>query len=115
MQDRVAQCSERSVVHKGSLHSGVAEWGCSKRVSIRSLAGQLLAPEIFVGSRPVERVIRHRRRNLGNSEDVLAKVAEHLVGLSGDAVARHASGLAEEEECAALLLVGERVALAARE
>ena len=59
--------------------------------------------------------LAERRRELRDAGDVILEVAEHLVRLAFRRVARDALAFAEEHERAALLGVGHRVLLSARE
>src|SRR5262249_24393072 len=75
----------------------------------------LLEPKVLIGSRPIEHHVPKGWYDLRDTDDMLAEVAEHLIGRAGHAVTLHTPGLPEEEQRAPLLSIGEGVALAAGE
>ena len=115
MADRVLDVSKRAVVHEGRLHGDVAQWRRAKLVAVGRIPADLLAAEVLVHSWSVEEVVGHQRRNLRRTDNVVLEIAEHLVGLGGDAVALDALCCAKEQQRALLLVVAQGVVVAARE
>jgi hypothetical protein len=94
---------ERAIVHERSLDRDVAERGSPKLVSVGGIPGEVLAAEVFVGSRPVENIIGVSRNELGDSDCMLAKVCEHFARSGGCGMALHTTGFANKQQRAALL------------
>src|SRR4030095_13979103 len=113
--DGVLKVDEGAVVHERRHHCSVAQWRGPKQVTVVGIPRDLLQTKVLVGSWPIEHHVPEGWYALGDTDQMLAEVAEHLIGCAGHAVTLHAPCLPEEEQCAPLLALGEGVALAAGE
>ena len=94
--DGILQFGKGAVVHKRSLQRHVAQRRGAKLVPIGRIRRNLLQAKILIRTRPVKNVVGQLRRNLGNADDVVLKIAEHFVRLARYGVAGYASGSTEK-------------------
>src|SRR5262245_11844284 len=113
--DGVLEVDEGSVVHERRHHRSVAQWRGPEQVTVVGVPRDLLEPKVLVSSRPIEHYVPEGRHDLGDTDHMLAEVAEHLIGLAGHAVTLHTPSFPEEQQRAPFLALREGVALAAGE
>src|SRR5262245_46571183 len=111
----ILKACECAVMHECRLQANIAQRRGTKLVAIQGIAGHLLATEVLVCLWAVENSIRVLWHNLWNAEDVIPKIAEHLVRVARDTVASHTARRTEEQQRPALFILGQRAPLATRE
>src|SRR5215470_17611131 len=114
MPDRILQSRESSVVKERRLKRHIPDWRCSEFIAVIGIPRNLLQTEILVLTRSVECNVCNQRNDLRDADDVWSKIAEHLIGITRNLVALHASGGSKEQQRSLLLIVGERVLLSSR-
>src|SRR5689334_7445335 len=118
MMDRILDSRHGAVMEEGRLQCCVTQWRASELVAVGGIAGDLFQSIVLVLPGPVEQDVpfpySKRRRDLRHAYDVHLEIAEHLVRLTAHGVAFDALPFAEEDECAALLLLIHRARVTAR-
>src|SRR5262249_50709810 len=102
------------VVKECRLEGHIANRRSAKSVTVIGVTGDLLKAKVFVLARAIEGHIACERRDLWNPDDVLIKVAEHLVGGARNLVTIDAPGFAKEKQRTLLFVVTQCSNLASR-
>src|SRR5262249_49030476 len=110
----VFELCESPVVKECRLERHIADRRSAKSVPVTGITGDLLEAKVFVLARAIESHIACERRDLWNPDDVLIKVAEHLVGGARDLVTIDAPGFAKEKQRTLLFVVTQCSNLASR-
>src|SRR5882672_11176926 len=115
MADRLLQPGECSVVEERWRHRKIPQRSRSKFVTVRLSARDLFQAEVLVMTWPVEddisRAYAEPGSDLRYSDNPIAEIREHFIGIASHCVALLATGFPEEQQCSALLGIGHRGAL----
>src|SRR5580704_14539285 len=98
--NRIFQSNVGPIVEETLRDGQIPERRGAELVSIRRIIRDLLQSEIFILAGTVKHHVAFadakEGRNLRNASHALLEIGKHLVGFSGNGMALHASGLAEE-------------------
>src|SRR5262245_46163990 len=95
--DGVLEVNEGAIVHERRHHRDVTQRCGPKQVPVVGIPCDLLEPKVLIGFWPIELHVPEDWYDLWNTNDMLAEVAEHLIGRASYAVTLHAPSLSEEE------------------
>src|SRR5262249_6582096 len=115
MPHRVVEPGECTVVKEGRLYRDVANRRRSELIAVVGIVCYILPAKVFIEPRPVKGIVGIERRYLRNPDNVIFKVAEHLVRLAGYLMALDTARLSKEEQRAFLLVLGHGITVAAGE
>ena len=114
MTHSILKASECPIMHECWLHGDITEWRCTKLVAVLWVARDLFSAKVFICARPIKCIVRHVRRYLRDADDMILKIAEHLIRLACNAVAHTTARRTEEQQRTLLFIIRQRIPLAAR-
>src|SRR4051812_44937481 len=97
MTYRILQRRECAIVHERRLQRDITKRRRTKLVTMSRVAGDLFPAEVLILARSVKIAVGHGGGNLRDADNVVLKIAEHLIRVARYGMTLRTAGLAEKQ------------------